>query len=147
MGSVLESQRDSIVDVQSECGKMDVKLLNNHFEDASNKHQMINMGNLASKPDLANFEHQNDSIEINNNPIDLEYSSSTFELDIQQEVVVTTSTKTNEHLASNKANNIESVNGKAIVKHGTNSHMKRRRTLDESGKRSGIICVIFLSMT
>lgn len=115
-----------------------MNLLNTQFEEASNENK-INMGKLASifsEEKVVNGEHQNDPIESNDS-INLLFPNLSFEMDIQEEVVVTTSTKADDSIVSNKVNDIEAVERKSKVKHGTHPPMKRRRTMDEDSIRTG----------
>lgn len=112
--------------------------------DPINENQVFDMANLANvvqfpKHEIESFEHQSDCIEMNNNSTELLFPSLTFEMDIQEEVVVTTSIKANELLASNEVNAVKPDERKAKVKRRTHSQMKRRRTMDENSVRSGKI--------
>lgn len=132
-------------DIESECAKMDVNLSNKSIEDASSENQQENLSSTF-KYEGVNDDQLNYHIGMNNNSSKLEIQSPTFEMDIQEEVVVTTSTKANDFFVSSDgsesltiANDIGSMKKKIKVKHKTHSHMKRRRTMDEGGDRSGKI--------
>lgn len=94
---------------------------------------MTDVINLALvKYEVSNAEQQVDFIKMVDNSTNLE-QWPTFEMDIQEEVVVTT-TNIDGKLTTNKG---DLVKRKTKLKNGTQSLKKRRRTMDENDLRAG----------
>lgn len=139
-------QKDSVIGVEGDFYKTDVEQveLKNSFEDTSTRNKITNMGNVASMfpyQEIFNveLEQQNNYVEvINNSENGLNECSPTFEMDIQEEVVVTTSTKA---MGFNDMKE-SSEKRKSKFKSVNHSNLKRRLTMDGSDLRSGKSCEI-----